>query len=139
PEGQNGFKLSVFSYDPRSDYAEIVKDGRGRRVSPASPEASLLLLKPTLALDHEGGQRFERDSPVYRMLVAWIAAGMPYQRTNEPSLVSLHVAPAAGTYRHSAEVSLTAPARYDDGAERDVTALREFVSQDKEPVPVHHA
>src|SRR5207237_7991604 len=31
-EGQNGFKLSVFSYDPRSDYAHIVKDARGRRV-----------------------------------------------------------------------------------------------------------
>ena len=30
-EGQNGFKLSVFSYDPKSDYAHIVKDARGRR------------------------------------------------------------------------------------------------------------
>jgi hypothetical protein len=136
PEGQNGFKLSVFSYDPRSDYAEIVKDGRGRRVSPGSPEASLLLLKPTLTLDHEGGQRFEPGSPVYRMLVEWITAGMPYQRTNEPSLVSLHVATATGTYRHGAKASLTATARYDDGSERDVTALTEFVSQDKELVTV---
>src|SRR6185295_14274158 len=34
PEGQNGFKLSVFNYDPKSDYAEIVKEGRGRRVFP---------------------------------------------------------------------------------------------------------
>ena len=74
PEGQNGFKLSVFSYDPRSDYAQIVKAVRGRRISPASPEASLVLLKPTLAIDHEGGQRFEPGSPVYKMLVAWIAA-----------------------------------------------------------------
>ena len=136
PEGQNGFKLSVFSYDPRSDYAEIVKDGRGRRVSPAAPEASLVLLKPTLALDHEGGQRFEPDSPVYKMLVARIAAGMPYQRTNEPSLVGLRVAPATGTYQHGAKVPLTATARYDDNSERDVTALTEFVSQDKELVTV---
>ncbi len=139
PEGQNGFKLSVFSYDPRSDYAEIVKDGRGRRVSPAAPESSLVLLKPTLALDHEGGQRFETDSPVYQMLVAWIAAGMPYHRTNEPTLVGLGVAPAAGTYRHGDKVSLTATARYDDKSERDVTALTEFVSPDKELVTVDEA
>ena len=38
PDGQNGFRLSVFSYDPKGDYDEIVKEGRGRRVSPASPE-----------------------------------------------------------------------------------------------------
>jgi hypothetical protein len=139
PEGQNGFKLSVFSYDPRSDYAEIVKDGRGRRISPAASEASLILLKPTLTLDHEGGQRFEPGSPTYRLLVDWINAGMPYQRTNEPSLVSLHVTPAAGTYRHGARVSLTATAKYDDGSECDVTALTEFVSQDKELVTVDDA
>src|SRR5947207_12060558 len=27
-EGQNGFKLSVFSYDPKSDYRQIVKGDR---------------------------------------------------------------------------------------------------------------
>jgi hypothetical protein len=64
---------------------------------------------------------------------------MPYQRTNEPSLVSLHVSPAADTYRHGAKVALTATARYDDNSERDVTALTEFVSQDKELVTVDEA
>ena len=139
PEGQNGFKLSVFSYDPRSDYAQIVKAGRGRRVSPAAPEASLVLLKPTLAIDHEGGQRFEPGSPVHRLLVDWIAGGMPYQRTNEPALVGLRVAPATGTYHHGAKAALTATALYDDKSERDVTALAEFVSQDKELVTVDAA
>src|ERR1700704_5248904 len=32
PEGQNGFKLSVFAYDPKSDYRAIVKGDRGRRI-----------------------------------------------------------------------------------------------------------
>src|SRR5438093_861895 len=67
------------------------------------------------------------------------AAEMPYQRTNEPSLVGLRVAPAAGTYQHGAKVPLTATARYDDNSERDVTALTEFVSQDKELVIVDEA
>src|SRR5215203_1127444 len=46
PEGQNGFKLSVFAYDPQSDYEQIVQESRGRRVFPAAPEESLILLKP---------------------------------------------------------------------------------------------
>ena len=40
-EGQNGFKLSVFGFDPAADYAALVKEGRGRRVFPASPDYSL--------------------------------------------------------------------------------------------------
>ncbi|HEU0040187.1 MAG TPA: DUF1549 and DUF1553 domain-containing protein, partial [Verrucomicrobiae bacterium] len=62
-----------------------------------------------------------------------------YQRTNEPSLVGLRVTPATGTYRHGAKVSLTATSRYADNSERDVTALTEFVSQDKELVTVGEA
>ena len=31
-EGQNGFKLSVFGFDPRADVDALVKEGRGRRV-----------------------------------------------------------------------------------------------------------
>jgi len=36
PEGQNGFKLSVFAYDLKSDYKAIVKGDRGRRIFPAA-------------------------------------------------------------------------------------------------------
>ena len=42
-EGQNGFKLSVFGFDPAADYASLVTESRGRRVLPSAPEASLLL------------------------------------------------------------------------------------------------
>src|SRR6185295_15115355 len=58
-DGQNGFKLSVFAYDPHSDYKHIVQADRGRRVFPAVPEESVSLRKPAVGLDHEGGQRFE--------------------------------------------------------------------------------
>ena len=43
--GQNGFKFSVFGFDPAADYAALVKESRGRRVLPAAPDHSLLLLK----------------------------------------------------------------------------------------------
>ncbi|MDX1930931.1 MAG: hypothetical protein SFV81_30680, partial [Pirellulaceae bacterium] len=35
-QGQNGFRLSVFGYDPAADYQAIVEEGRGRRVFPGS-------------------------------------------------------------------------------------------------------
>src|SRR2546429_5945679 len=45
--GQNGFRLSVFGSDPEADYDALVKEARGRRIAPASPEHSLLDRKST--------------------------------------------------------------------------------------------
>src|SRR5881398_1437419 len=70
PDGQNGFKLSVFAYDPKSDYHHIVKADRGRRIFPAAPQESLILKKPTLGIEHEGGQRFEVGSDSYKTILA---------------------------------------------------------------------
>ena len=36
-EGQAGFKLSVFGFDPEADHQALVHDSRGRRIFPASP------------------------------------------------------------------------------------------------------
>jgi WD40 repeat protein len=135
-EGQNGFKLSVFNYDPRGDYAEIVKEARGRRVFPAAPEESLLLLKPTAAVEHGGGERFEHGSETYRLLAAWIRGGMVFQHTNEPVLVRIAVEPHERTYRKRASQPLRVRAHYRDGSTRDVTHLSEFVANDKEIVQV---
>ena len=51
------------------DYRQILQDARGRRVFPAAPEESLILLKATETIPHEGGERFARDSEAYRTLV----------------------------------------------------------------------
>jgi WD40 repeat protein len=136
-EGQNGFKLSVFTYDPRSDYAEIVKEGRGRRVFPAAPSESLLLLKPTMAIEHGGGERFEVGSETYKLLVDWIRGGMVYQHTNEPALVSISVEPHERTYRKRATQQLRVKANYSDGSKRDVTRLADFVANEKELAQVN--
>ena len=73
--GKNGFKLSLRGYDPEADYFTITRQARGRRIAPDDPARSLLLLKPTGTLPHKGGVRFEVDSPDYRVLLDWIAAG----------------------------------------------------------------
>ncbi len=131
-EGQSGFKLSVFNYDPKSDFAEIVKEGRGRRVFPAAPDESLLLLKPTLAVEHGGGQRIEPGSPTHETLLRWIRGGMIYQHTNEPALVRVDVEPREQRYKKGAKQPLRVTAHYSDGSTRDVTGLADYSASDKE-------
>lgn len=139
PDGQNGFKLSVFSFDPVSDHAEIVREARGRRVFPAAPEESLVLLKPTMAVDHGGGQRIEVNSEAYRLLVEWIRGGMVYQHPNEPTLLGVTVDPREGSSQRGATRPLKVQARYSDGSTRDVTHLADYISNDKEFARVDEA
>lgn len=136
PDGQNGFKLSVFAYDPKSDYRHIVKADRGRRIFPACPEESLILKKPTLGIEHEGGQRFEVGSESYRTILGWIKQGMPFSLTNDPALVEINVHPHERRCQKGGAQPLLVQARYADGTVRDVTDLAEFVSHDKEMAKV---
>jgi WD40 repeat protein len=136
PEGQNGFKLSVFSYDPRADHAAIVKGARGRRVFPAAPDESLLLLKPLGLVPHEGGQRFARGSETHQLVRCWLRGGMAYSLTNEPMLQRVTAFPKERRYRKGATQRLLVLAHYSDGSVRDVTRLAAFDSNDKEVAKV---
>lgn len=132
PDGQNGFKLTIFSFDPQSDLRNIVQDDRGRRVFPAAPDESLILLKATNTIPHEGGERFSKDSEAYRTLAQWIAGGMSFRAEGEATLESIRMQPSERLYRKGESQSLKVEARYSDGSTRDVTALADFVSNDKE-------
>jgi len=136
PGGQNGFHLSVFAHDPEGDYQEIVAEGRGRRVFPAFPPASLLLQKPSLQVPHEGGQRFVPGSPFYETLVRWIQEGMPYQWPDEAELEGIEVAPAGGRYVKGSTDHLTVRAVYADGTQRDVTHLADYAASEEDLVRV---
>src|SRR5713226_9554702 len=57
--GKNGFKLSLRGEDPAFDLAALTRDTFGRRTDALQPAESLLLLKPTGAIPHEGGKRFD--------------------------------------------------------------------------------
>ena len=91
--GQNGFRLSLLGFEPAEDYEHLIRESRGRRVSPASPEHSLLLRKATGAAPHGGGQRLKRESYEYRMLRRWITQGMPFADGEQPKLTSIEVLP----------------------------------------------
>ncbi len=74
-EGQNGFKLSVFGFDPVADHTALVKERRGGRILIVNPERSLILRKPAGAMPHGGGLRIQPSSLHYRRLRRWIAEG----------------------------------------------------------------
>jgi hypothetical protein len=126
--GQNGFKLSLFGFDTRFDYAAIVEEARGRRVFPAAPERSLLLLKAAAQVPHGGGRRIDMNGEPYAIIRQWIAAGMPPASADAPKLVKLHVEPAERVMKPDEQQQLAVVAEYDDGRLRDVTRQTEFSS-----------
>ena len=82
--GQNGFKLSLLGFEPEVDYDALVKEARGRRLFPAAPDHSLLLLKATGKVAHGGGKRMEVGSDEYKLVRRWIAAGTPVRQAGRP-------------------------------------------------------
>ncbi len=107
PGGQNGFQLSVFAYDPEADYREIVHESRGRRLSPGAPDQSLILLKGTQAVPHEGGRRFELDSDAYHTLYQWIENGAPYIHPDDAELTKITLSPDRLETRKNGEHALS--------------------------------
>src|SRR5882672_1777584 len=65
--GKGGFKLSLRGQDPDLDHLSLTRDLFSRRVSPLEPEQSLVLLKPTTQIAHEGGLRFKKSSEEYEI------------------------------------------------------------------------
>jgi hypothetical protein len=125
-EGQGGFKLSVFSFDPIADYAALVKEARGRRVNPSAPDESLLLRKASGAMPHGGGTRLKADTKDYATLRSWIAAGMPVGDPNAPKLVALRVEPTGKVLGFKSSQVLHVFAKYSDGREAEVTEHARF-------------
>lgn len=94
-EGQNGFKLSIFGFDPESDFAALVNEGRGRRVSMATPRRSLLLLKGTAQTPHGGGLKIDPGSYRYQRLQRWISEGAPFttETDQQRRIVGIEIEP----------------------------------------------
>ena len=130
--GQNGFRLSLLGFEPAEDYEHLVKEARARRLFPAAPERSLLLLKGTATLPHGGGKRLEPDSDDYLLLTRWMAQGMPYGSTNDPTVERLEVLPKERIMSLGGEQQLVVLAHYTDGSVEDVTRGALYEPNDKD-------
>ena len=121
-KGKNGFKLSLRGYDPEYDYQALINDLSGRRFNRVNVDESLMLLKPTAEVPHEGRQPLKPGSREYQLIRQWIAEGTKFEDPAKNRVQSIEVFPS--------EVELDLPGRaqhllvmahYPDGAVRDVT------------------
>jgi hypothetical protein len=135
-KGQGGFKLSANALYPADDYDWITKGGgyqvltaevkgeRVPRIDRADPAKSLLLRKPTMAVPHGGGKRFDTNSDDYQTIVNWIHDGAPYTTTNaaaEPKLERLELYPAMAILPVEGAHHLLVTAHFADGHTEDYT------------------
>ncbi len=122
--GKNGFKLSLRGEDPAFDFTVLTRGMLGRRTNPLQPEESLLLLKATATVPHEGGRRFPVASPEYDILHHWIRGGLPADPPDTPVVRRLEVTPAERVLIEPADrVQIHVRATFSDGQVRDVTRL----------------
>ncbi|HEV7866497.1 MAG TPA: DUF1549 domain-containing protein, partial [Chthoniobacteraceae bacterium] len=120
--GKGGMKLSLRGQDPDLDWLSLTREQGGRRVNLLDPDKSLLLLKATSSIAHEGGKRFEPGSPEYQVMLAWLRDGAPDSGTRGPKLVKLEATPTERVLiEPETTVKLQATATFSDGTQRDVT------------------
>ena len=126
--GQNGFKLSLRGYDDEGDFLTLTRGAMGRRIVPSDPGRSLMLLKPSGALPHKGGKRFDVDSLDYRVLAEWIAAGAPGPKPDDVRIVRIEVLPSHVILQPGATQQLSVRAHFNDGHAEDVTRWAKYTS-----------
>ena len=122
-DGRNGFKLSLRGYDAEYDVRAFTDELASRRANVASPDDSLMLLKPTGAVPHQGQQVFLPGDLNYRIVREWIGAGAKLQ-TSSPRVTKIELSPQNPVVQKvGARQQMRVLATYADGTTRDVTTL----------------
>ncbi|MFK7769751.1 MAG: DUF1549 domain-containing protein [Mariniblastus sp.] len=119
--GKKGFKLSLRGYDPLYDIRSFTDDMGSRRTNVASPSASLMLMKPSGDVPHEGGTLLPRDGKYYSLIHEWIRGGAALDLST-PKVVSIQVQPSNPILRDAnSRQQMRVVATYADGTSKDVT------------------
>ena len=149
-KGKGGLKLSMNALYPRDDYKWIVEGGvyqvlsaesggpKVPRVNLEEPEKSSLLLKPTFAVPHGGGQRFNEDSADYQSILDWVRSGAPYGEEAEASakIERIEVFPREVALDPQGRHQLLVTAHLSNGRYEDITEQVLYVSNNAEVVKV---
>jgi hypothetical protein len=127
--GKDGFRTSLFGFDPAGDYYRLTREQIGRRINLATPEASMLVTKCIGEAPHTGGKLFTKDSENCQTLIRWIAAGAPDDAPGVAEATSLEILPKQLLLEAPGQkFQMTVRAHYSDGTDRDVTKLALFLS-----------
>ncbi|MBY0512482.1 MAG: DUF1549 and DUF1553 domain-containing protein [Gemmataceae bacterium] len=125
-QGKNGFRLSLFGYEPAMDHAALTRDNLGRRVNLLKPDDSLVLTKAAGAMAHDGGMRFGRESFAYAVFREWIRGGAKWS-PGSGAIAKLSITPgdfAVLSANEPLQVKVTAT--FADGTTEDITPFCDF-------------
>lgn len=140
--GKNGFRLSLFGFDPEMDYTNLTRQTLARRLTTASPDASLMLTKATTGVAHEGGLRFDAKSPLYKSVERWIEEGANFDDPKVATISRVEILPKQLVMIGGADKvagskhRVTVRAFYSDGTDRDVTSLAILASMNENTAEV---
>ncbi len=121
-DGKNGFKLSLRGYDPLFDVRSLTDDHKGRRVTVAAPDKSLILLKASGSVPHVGGQLTVPGDAYYELIRRWVEQGAELDFDVE-RVTGISIEPQNPVVQLvGAKQQLRVIATYSNGRSRDVTA-----------------
>ncbi len=127
--GKDGFRLSLFGFDPDGDYYRLTREQPERRIDLSIPDECLLIDKATGQVPHSGGSPTKKGDPLYATLLRWLESGAPADPGAVPTIDKLEVYPTTALLDGTGETQeLTVRAKYSDGTDRDVTNLAVFLS-----------
>ena len=127
--GKDGFRLSLFGYDPAGDHYRLTRERSGRRVQLADPKNSLVVLKAIGSVPHTGGGRIDEGTKSYESLVQWLHEGAKPDSENAIVPLGIEVFPKKSVFaKPEGQQKLIVTARYSDGSQRDVTSNAVFLS-----------
>ncbi len=130
--GKDGFRLSLFGFDPDGDHTRLTRELSGRRLNLAAPGESLLIDKVCGKVPHTGGQKIKEGDEYYQTLIRWMDAGAPADAATVATPTGLTVYPPAAVLDGTgATQRLVVRAKYSDGTDRDVTSLALFLTNNE--------
>jgi hypothetical protein len=137
-QGRGGFQLSLFGFDPEKDYFSLTRQHLARRINPADPDSSLLLLKATGLVEHGGGVRFSKDSWQYKTIRQWIADGAVWHK-GSGDVAKIVVTPGELAFGKGGQAQqLKVTARFTAGDEADITSFCDFRTNDDSVADVNN-
>ena len=127
--GKDGFRLSLFGYNPEGDYFNLTREQIGRRINLALPEASMLLTKCDGEAPHTGGKLFAKESESYQNILRWLEAGALNDPKDIGEPTSIEILPKQLLLESpDQKFRITVRAHFGDGTDRDVTSMALFLS-----------
>lgn len=139
--GKDGFRLSLFGFDPEGDYFRLTREMVGRRINLAMPEESMLITKNIGAAPHTGGKLFTKDSEMCQTLLRWLNAGAPNDppgkdgkpiTSDNADCTGIEILPKSLLLEGPGnKFKISVRAHFSDGTDRDITSMTLFMTSNE--------